>query len=273
MSDEGRLARSHSRDLTSATNPTSQSPSAAPQKAVTKVTVHLPIVQLVGLLHFVVAALPRQRVLEKEFTTMFKSIRPFATVLVAGTLLLNACGGGSDADSSETAPPGSIAAATDASFNDADVAFAQGMIPHHAQAVDMASIALQPESGASAEIQALATAIQGAQDPEIEMMTEWLQAWGQPMEMPGMEGMDDMSGMEGMEGMMTAEQMAALAGPSGPEFDTAWATMMIAHHQGAITQAETVKANGSDPEVLALADQIISAQQAEIAQMQAMLAS
>ena len=204
--------------------------------------------------------------LEKEFITMFKSIRPLSTVLVAGTLLLTACGGGSDADSSESVPPESIAAATDSSFNDADVAFAQGMIPHHAQAVDMASIALQPESGASAEIQALATAIQGAQDPEIETMTEWLQTWGQPMEMPGMDGMD------GMDGMMTEEQMTALAGLSGPAFDTEWATMMIAHHQGAITEAETVKATGADPEVLALADQIISAQQAEIAQMQAMLA-
>jgi uncharacterized protein (DUF305 family) len=215
-------------------------------------------------------------VLEKEFTTMFKSIRPFATVLVAGTLLLTACGGGSDADSSESVAPESIAAATDSSFNDADVAFAQGMIPHHAQAVDMASIALQPESGASAEIQALATAIQSAQDPEIETMTQWLQTWGQPLEMPGMDGMDAMDGMhsmDSMDGMMTEEQMASLAGLSGPAFDTEWATMMIAHHQGAITQAETVKAAGADPEVLALADQIISAQQAEIVQLQALLAS
>jgi uncharacterized protein (DUF305 family) len=81
-----------------------------------------------------------------------------------------------------------------------------------------------------------------------------------------------MDGMDGMDGMMTEEQMAALAGLSGAAFDTEWATMMIAHHQGAITQAETVKAAGADPEVLALADQIISAQQAEIAQMQALLA-
>ena len=197
---------------------------------------------------------------------MFKPVRPFATVLVTGTLLLTACGGGSDADSSESVAPESIAAATDSSFNDADVAFAQGMIPHHAQAVDMASLALQPESGASAEIQALATAIQSTQDPEIETMTQWLQTWGQPMEMPGMDGMD------GMDGMMTQEQMASLAGLSGPAFDAEWATMMIAHHQGAITQAETVKASGADPEVLALADQIISAQQAEIAQLQALLA-
>ena len=202
---------------------------------------------------------------------MFKSIRPVATVLVVGTLLLSACGGGSDADSSETASPGSVSAATNASFNDADVVFAQGMIPHHAQAVEMASIALDPQSGASAEIVALASEIQGAQDPEIEMMTEWLHTWDQSMDMPGMEGADDMSAMEGMEGMMTEDQMTSLASMSGIEFDKAWATMMIAHHQGAIMQAEAVKASGSDPAVLALADQIISAQQAEITQMEAML--
>jgi uncharacterized protein (DUF305 family) len=103
-------------------------------------------------------------------------------------------------------------------------------------------------------------------------MTQWLQTWGQPMEMPGMDGMDGMHSMDAMDGMMTEEQMASLAGLSGPAFDAEWATMMIAHHQGAITQAETVKASGADPEVLALADQIISAQQAEIAQLQALLA-
>lgn len=209
---------------------------------------------------------------EKEFTTMFKSVRPLAIALAAGTLLLSACGGGSDADSSDAASPDSIAAATESSFNDADVVFAQGMIPHHAQAVEMASIALRPESGASTEIQALATEIQGAQDPEIELMTQWLQTWGQPIDMPGMEGMDHSEEMEGMEGMMSEDQMTSLAGLSGAEFDTAWATMMIEHHQGAITQAETVKAAGSDPEVLALADAIISAQQDEITQMQALLA-
>ncbi len=202
---------------------------------------------------------------------MYKFIRPVAIITVAGMLLLSACGT-SDAGSQEPAPSEPTAAPTDANFNDADVVFAQGMIPHHAQAVEMASIAIDTDSGASAEIQGLAAAIRDAQDPEIEMMTEWLQTWGQPMEMSGMEGMDDVSGMEGMDGMMTEDQMASLTSLSGPDFATAWATMMIAHHQGAIAQAETVKANGSDADVLALADRIISAQEGEIAQMQAMLA-
>lgn len=204
---------------------------------------------------------------------MFTSVRPLAVAVVAGTLLLSACGGGDDADSSDAASADSVAPSPDASFNDADVMFAQGMIPHHEQAVEMASIALRPESGASDEVQALATEIQESQDPEIDTMTQWLQTWGQPTEMPGMDGMDHtagMEGMEGMEGMMSEDQMSSLADLSGAEFDTAWTTMMIEHHQGAIAQAETVKTSGSNPEVLALADEIIRAQRAEITQMQAL---
>ena len=83
------------------------------------------------------------------------------------------------------------------------------------------------------EIVALATEIQAAQDPEIVQMTAWLQGWGQPIDMPGMEGMegmgsDEMEGMEGMEnmggmeGMMSAEDMANLQSLSGPDFETAW---------------------------------------------------
>jgi uncharacterized protein (DUF305 family) len=65
--------------------------------------------------------------------------------------------------------------------------------------------------------------------------------------------------------------MDALAASTGTEFDTMWLEMMIAHHEGAISQSETVKANGANPDVLALADQIITAQQAEITEMQALL--
>jgi uncharacterized protein (DUF305 family) len=66
--------------------------------------------------------------------------------------------------------------------------------------------------------------------------------------------------------------MDALAVATGTEFDTMWLEMMIAHHEGAISQSQTVKANGSNPDVLTLADQIIAAQQGEIAEMQALLA-
>jgi uncharacterized protein (DUF305 family) len=208
------------------------------------------------------------------------SLRLAIVPVAVGALLLTACG--SDDSSSTTNSTIATAGETTGDFNDADVIFAQGMIPHHQQAVEMAAFALAPEAAASPEIVALATEIQTAQDPEIVQMTAWLQGWGQPIDMPGMEGMegmgsDEMEGMEGMEnmggmeGMMSAEDMANLQSLSGPDFDTAWATMMIAHHEGAIAQAQAVKSAGSNPDVLVLADEIIAAQQAEIDQMRALL--
>ena len=216
-------------------------------------------------------------------------------VLVLGTLTIAGCGGDDDdaggADTAQGAAAGTtaveptlmaeitVAAATEVSagtagnagaasgFNDDDVVFAQGMIAHHEQAIEMADIALDPSIGASADVQDLATRVKAAQDPEIEIMTEWLTAWGQPVQMDT-SGDHDMSSMEGI---MSAEEMDELGGATGAEFDTMWLEMMIRHHKGAISMAEAVKASGSNPDVLSLAEQIITAQQAEIEEMQALL--
>lgn len=88
---------------------------------------------------------------------------------------------GSSAKPSTSAPATSAAASAD--FNDADAMFAQKMIPHHAQAVEMSDIILAKE-GVPAEVTDLATRIKAAQGPEIEKMTGWLQSWGQPTEAP-----------------------------------------------------------------------------------------
>lgn len=141
------------------------------------------------------------------------------------------------------------------------------MIPHHEQAIDMSTIALDPTVDASAEVQDLAGRIEGAQDSEIDLMTEWLTAWGQPIQMDTSDGHD----MSAMEGMMTAEEMDALGEASGADFDQLWLEVMIRHHQGAIAMAETVKAEGQSADALALADEIIAAQQAEIDEMDALL--
>ena len=204
-------------------------------------------------------------------------IRRFTVPTLAFALVatLAACGS-DDSPSADTAATETAAAAEapsttpagNAALNDADVEFAQGMIAHHEQAVEMAEIALDPNRQAGAEVTDLATRIQAAQEPEIEQMTAWLTAAGESITMDMSEGHD----MSSMEGMMTAEQMDALAVATGAEFDTMWLEMMIAHHEGAISQSQTVKANGSNPDVLALADQIIAAQQGEIAEMQALLA-
>lgn len=202
-------------------------------------------------------------------------------LVLAGAIAVAACGG-DDADDAGAATAAPAAEATPAlvaepavettgaaaaDFNDADVTFAQGMIPHHEQAIEMATIALDPTVDASAEVQDLAGRIEGAQDPEIDLMTEWLTAWGQPIQMDTSDGHD----MSAMEGMMTAEEMDALGEASGADFDRLWLEMMIRHHQGAIAMAETVKAEGQNADALALADEIIAAQQAEIDEMQALL--
>lgn len=183
-------------------------------------------------------------------------------------LALTACGSdgspAADTTAATQAPSGSAVGTT---LNAADVEFAQGMIAHHEQAIEMAEIALDPSIGASPEVIDLATRIKGAQDPEVELMTGWLTAAGEPVALDESDG----DGMSSMEGMMTAEQMDSMAAMTGTDFDQMWLEMMIAHHQGAIAQSQTVKANGSNTDVLALADQIITAQQAEIAEMQALL--
>jgi len=218
---------------------------------------------------------------------MRSRLAAYAALALAGTLTIAACGGDDDdaAESETTVGPVATTAAAaattslaaeitapadsgdSAGFNDADVIFAQGMIAHHEQAIEMADIALDPTIGASPEVQDLATRIKDAQDPEIELMTGWLTAWGQPVQMDASGGHD----MSSMEGVMTAEEMDALGAATGTQFDTMWLEMMVRHHEGAIAMAETVKASGSNADVLGLAEQIITAQQDEIDEMRALL--
>ena len=124
-------------------------------------------------------------------------------------LILGACSSSSDSmatdstaetASADTTPAEAAAAdtiAADAVFNAGDVTFAQGMIPHHQQAVEMATIALDPARNAGTAVKDLATRIQGAQDPEIQLMTGWLAEWGQPV--------DEMAGMDHSQMDMTNE--------------------------------------------------------------------
>ena len=153
-----------------------------------------------------------------------------------------------------------------------DVAFAQGMIPHHEQAVEMADMALE-KSSASATVRRLATQIKAAQDPEIATMRALLTAWGAPAAPTagGDHGTGHGTGHGGHGGMMSAQDMTALAKADGAAFDRMWLTMMIEHHEGAVTMSEQVLTTTRDPQVSTLARDIISAQQAEIATMRALL--
>ena len=155
-----------------------------------------------------------------------------------------------------------------ANVSDSDVSFAQQMIPHHQQAVEMADLALSRET--SPEVKKLAEQIKAAQGPEIEMMSMWLQSWGAPMEMGEDHSGHDMGGMD-MSGMMSDDDMQALADAQGAEFDRMWLEMMIAHHQGAISMAEQVKAASSNADVTSLAGAVMTGQAEEIDTMQKLL--
>jgi uncharacterized protein (DUF305 family) len=195
---------------------------------------------------------------------------------LAAALTIAGCGTASttssSAGSSSTPSP---AASVAGDHNPADVTFAQGMIPHHQQAIEMAKFAAT--RAASPEVKALATQIQGAQDPEINQMKGWLTAWGAPTTMPGMTGMSGSTmgtGSTGsMPGMMSDADMTILSGLTGVGFDRQWLTMMTTHHQGAIAMAHTEQTNGRYGPGTIMADNIVRTQTDEIAKMAAVLTS
>ena len=125
----------------------------------------------------------------------------------------------------------------------------------------------------------LANQIKAAQGPEIQQMQSWLSQWGEPTMMPMpssmMPGHDmgDMGDMPGMSGMMSGEDMAALRNAQGVEASKLFLTQMIAHHQGAIAMAQDEIKSGQYPPAIAMSQSIVTSQQKEIDEMQAILAS
>ncbi|NBO80864.1 MAG: DUF305 domain-containing protein [Actinobacteria bacterium] len=176
--------------------------------------------------------------------------------IVTATMTFAACGGSSDSSADTDTSTASDAAVN---FNDDDVMFAQMMIPHHEQAIELADMALDPSIGARPEIVELATQIKGAQDPEIEQMKALLASWGQSVTAD--QNVDHSSMMGGM--LATAE-LDALGLLTGAEFDVAWAKAMILHHEGAIAMANDVLAAGINGDIRVLAEAIIAGQAAEI---------
>ncbi len=157
----------------------------------------------------------------------------------------------------------SACTASGADFNESDVMFAQMMIPHHQQAVELADLALKSTSSASPEILQLAQQIRDGQEPEIEQMTALLTKWGQPLDSHAAMG----HGSE-MEGMLSEQEMMDLASLTGSEFDAAWIGAMTFHHQGAIAMAGAAANDGINPDIKALTAAIIEVQQREIQTLQ-----
>jgi len=198
-------------------------------------------------------------------------------ILVVPMVLVIAACGEDDGGENGSEPSASATAGSSQEVNDADVQFAQSMIPHHRQAVEMADIALEPSSEASRDVTRLAKAIKRAQRPEIKTMTTWLESWGEPLDEGAMD--PDMSSGTGMgddmsdDGMMSGEEMSELEDLTGTKLDRRWLKMMIKHHEGAVEMAERECRDGTNPDALELAADIIATQEAEIAEMRELLGS
>lgn len=202
------------------------------------------------------------------------STRSTTTAILTSAVLalgLTACG----SDSSEAEPSAVRTAPNGDVFNEADVEFASQMIPHHADALLMVDMVQGRE--VSPELTALAEDIRAAQAPEIELMTDWLTAWDEPVpetardhvnshsEDHGSHGegseSEDMGGMDGMEGMEGMDELEQLEGAA---FEERWLELMVEHHEGAIDMARTEQEEGRFADTVALAEDIEAAQSAEI---------
>jgi uncharacterized protein (DUF305 family) len=194
--------------------------------------------------------------------------RIYVLLAVPVLAVVAACGsdndtGGATASRSMTtsAAPGQAAG-----HNDQDVMFAQMMIPHHQQAVEMTALA--PGRAAHPEVKQLSKAIEAAQNPEIQKMTGWLNSWG-----AGTPGEHMHMGHGGAAGMMSEAEMNKLESLSGPAFDRAFLRMMIKHHEGAVTMAKTEQQSGSFAAAKQMAGGIVTSQTAEITKMRQLLAN
>ena len=156
----------------------------------------------------------------------------------------------------------------------ADINFMQGMIMHHAQAVEMT--ALIDSHTQNKQLHTLGARINKSQSDEISFMKRWLMARGQPTThtMHHMPGMDMSSDSMLMPGMLSAKQMDALRKAKGAQFDRLFLTGMIQHHQGALTMVKDLfdtAGAGQDAELFNFVTDVDSGQRAEIRIMQTML--
>jgi len=199
-------------------------------------------------------------------------MRTLSQVLTAATAVaaLTLAGCGSTTGEGESVE--NTAAEVSAEHNSADVDFAAGMIPHHAQALEMVEMAA--DRPLDPEVEELASAVAAAQEAEIETLTTWLETW--EADVPDVDSMsakemEGMEGMDGMEGMMSAMSMRQLRNAPDEAFQDVWLALMLAHHKGAVAMADAEIAQGENPDAVAMAEEIRDSQSAEIETMQSLI--
>jgi uncharacterized protein (DUF305 family) len=194
-------------------------------------------------------------------------------------MMAGACRSAGDAPIVQPGAPGQpsrritaaqAADATPLAFTASDVRFMQGMIAHHAQALDM--VALVPSRTQRADLKLLAERIRLSQADEIAMMRQWLEARGQAVPDPHP---DHGNRAVLMPGMLGAAEMTRLAEATGAAFDRLFLEGMIRHHEGALTMVDQLFASegaGQEPEIFAFVSDVDADQRMEIDRMGAMLA-
>ncbi|MEV4170281.1 DUF305 domain-containing protein [Nonomuraea sp. NPDC049709] len=170
---------------------------------------------------------------------------------------------GSPGAAARTATPGERVGRPAAATVASDVRFAEGMIPHHRQALEMTSLV---EARTTTEtIRAFARQIAAAQTPEIKAMSAWLTELGRPI--PAEHAHEQATGY----GMATQEELNALRAARGGAFDRLFLQLMIRHHEGAVKMAGEELAGGRDQRMRMMAKDVYSGQSIEIARMRQVL--
>ena len=147
------------------------------------------------------------------------------------------------------------------SYSSNDIMFAQMMIPHHQQAIDISNLAMK--SSQDAELIELAKIIARDQAAEIKQMKAWLVDAG---------ASEDMGhSMDGMGGMLSDEELTALSAATGKEFDVLWLKGMTEHHDGAIHMTQMIE-DAQNADIKAFGTKVIKDQSEQIDQMKKMLA-
>jgi uncharacterized protein (DUF305 family) len=163
-------------------------------------------------------------------------------LIVVSLIVLSGCASGAENSSG--------------AFSSQEIMFAEMMIPHHEQALEMSELAFLNTS--NPEVLALAEQISSAQEPEIELMKSW----------PGVDSMGHAG--HTMAGMLDENEMEMLRDSTGADFDRLFLEGMIKHHEGAIEMAEMI-IDSANSEVAKLGSSIIASQEAEIKAMKALL--
>jgi uncharacterized protein (DUF305 family) len=186
------------------------------------------------------------------------------TLLISATAFVAALTLAGCADTAGTTSSDSSASSESAVFNDQDVMFAQMMLPHHEQAVEMSDTLLDKSDSVDSDVVALAQTIKDEQAPEIEQLTTWLEDWDQ----------DTSASMDhSMDGMMSESDMTALEDAEGTDAARLFLEQMTEHHNGAVEMAQEEIDGGESPDAVEMANNIVESQTAQIEQMEALLSS